>query len=576
MRTPAAKYVSGSTSVSQTQGIPFITVSPSATYDGSNFGAFTTGTHTSGIQEALNALVGSGGTLYFKPGKFLVNTPIVIPSSNGLYLVGGGSPLGGATQGAAIPSTGTVIEFTSSCVGTDGFGFGNPTSGNVVTGFSISQIGFWGAQACPLTNSLVNFSQAVSQTSQVSCYNITVCAVPMLYNMTPPKFALVMDNNSDSVLFHCVTVGAALSWSAGGGSAKLVGGKYYCGLVLGGQTFIALGTTFGPGIVAGSYASPTFASLYFNNTLAASTITLIGCYGDAAYSNYFSAVGTNDAQAGATFYNASGHNLNIAVIGGRLYGSIGNGPLSTATLWSSVTAYVAGNYVIEAGEVYECILANTNEIPPNATYWTAVGLPASPAFFYSGGIAADAFTLSARATTFLSDGTNNVPMLDPGVTTHTITALEDVQFTNNALFPNTSDTLSGLGQGNVVAMTLRKAETAAADASVLLMTAPGIAGLYRITISCETAAATSAGVIGFTLKYPDANGNNLTANNAIALFQMNAAAPALTFTATGVTRYYGSWLMDVGTQTGVNIVIGWVGGGTTTVGIVSVIIEQLA
>lgn len=39
------------------------------------------------------------------------------------------------------------------------------------------------------------------------------------------------------------------------------------------------------------------------------------------------------------------------------------------TAWSSVTAYVIGNMVSQGGVNYICILGNTNQLPPNATYW---------------------------------------------------------------------------------------------------------------------------------------------------------------------------------------------------------------
>lgn len=41
----------------------------------------------------------------------------------------------------------------------------------------------------------------------------------------------------------------------------------------------------------------------------------------------------------------------------------------TATAWNSGTAYVIGNTVLLSGNVYTCILGNTNHTPPNTTYW---------------------------------------------------------------------------------------------------------------------------------------------------------------------------------------------------------------
>lgn len=43
---------------------------------------------------------------------------------------------------------------------------------------------------------------------------------------------------------------------------------------------------------------------------------------------------------------------------------------ATVQAWSSTQAYVAGDTVKQAGTVYYCVLAHTNQVPPNATYWT--------------------------------------------------------------------------------------------------------------------------------------------------------------------------------------------------------------
>lgn len=37
--------------------------------------------------------------------------------------------------------------------------------------------------------------------------------------------------------------------------------------------------------------------------------------------------------------------------------------------WNNATAYVVGNTVLQGGVIYYCVLANTNQAPPNATYW---------------------------------------------------------------------------------------------------------------------------------------------------------------------------------------------------------------
>jgi hypothetical protein len=61
-------------------GRPYVTVSASTTYDGSDYGAFTPGTTTSGIQEALTALEGTGGKVFIKPGIYQVNSAMTYTS----------------------------------------------------------------------------------------------------------------------------------------------------------------------------------------------------------------------------------------------------------------------------------------------------------------------------------------------------------------------------------------------------------------------------------------------------------------------------------------------------------------
>jgi hypothetical protein len=38
--------------------------------------------------------------------------------------------------------------------------------------------------------------------------------------------------------------------------------------------------------------------------------------------------------------------------------------------WSSATAYVPYDTVFSGGDSYVCIAGNTNQVPPNATYWS--------------------------------------------------------------------------------------------------------------------------------------------------------------------------------------------------------------
>lgn len=53
-------------------------------------------------------------------------------------------------------------------------------------------------------------------------------------------------------------------------------------------------------------------------------------------------------------------------------------PRFPAGAWSATTAYVVGSRVFLAGIFYDCIQDNTNQTPPNATYWTVYTPPPLP------------------------------------------------------------------------------------------------------------------------------------------------------------------------------------------------------
>lgn len=139
-------------------------------------------------------------------------------------------------------------------------------------------------------------------------------------------------------------------------------------------------------------------------------------------------------------------------------------------------------------------------------------------------------------------------------------------------FPNlksptigTGSTITSSGGGGTmvgqVASTLQKAETAAADANVLTFTPPATAAVYRVCFTAGVSAAT-AGVIGWTVSYTDSNGN-AQSNIAQSLFQTGVAAPALTFTTSAAADYESCHVIDIN-NAAANIVVKWVGGGTTT------------
>jgi len=48
--------------------------------------------------------------------------------------------------------------------------------------------------------------------------------------------------------------------------------------------------------------------------------------------------------------------------------------------WSSSFPYVEGNIVDVSGYIYQCVLANTDEEPPNSTYWALISSPSNSVF----------------------------------------------------------------------------------------------------------------------------------------------------------------------------------------------------
>lgn len=56
----------------------------------------------------------------------------------------------------------------------------------------------------------------------------------------------------------------------------------------------------------------------------------------------------------------------------RFYKNGARVTVSGVSAWSGATAYAVGDLVVQGGTNYYCILAHTNQVPPNATYWYAL------------------------------------------------------------------------------------------------------------------------------------------------------------------------------------------------------------
>ena len=98
MRNPGSRFSSGLEQWTRLKGKPFVTVSPSTTPDGSDFGAFTPGTSTSGIQEAINYIASSefiqqfgyAGTVKLLAGTFKISVEITFPAGAYVSIEGSG------------------------------------------------------------------------------------------------------------------------------------------------------------------------------------------------------------------------------------------------------------------------------------------------------------------------------------------------------------------------------------------------------------------------------------------------------------------------------------------------------
>jgi hypothetical protein len=131
---------------------------------------------------------------------------------------------------------------------------------------------------------------------------------------------------------------------------------------------------------------------------------------------------------------------------------------------------------------------------------------------------------------------------------------------------------AGLGVPGIYAATVSKAETGTADATLLDYPPPATAGVYRISVQADVKTATS-GVISFSVTHDDSAGAEVAAA-VMSIYQLGTAAPALSFTTSAVSHYYGSYICSIDNG-GEHITVGWVGGGTQTTNVTATL-EQLA
>lgn len=170
----------------------------------------------------------------------------------------------------------------------------------------------------------------------------------------------------------------------------------------------------------------------------------------------------------------------------------------TGTAWSGATAYVIGNLVTLAGLTYYCILGNTNQTPPNATYWRlspsiTSGNIKSGTQFFGGNVTGNNFSGQANYadSAFLAGGTFAVKLQQmQSFKIRVINTAGTIQHRmGNA--GDSSQTSNFLGQVNAASQTLTNTPTGA-DGSTAFATGAKIGSASTSVLWLDTAAITAA------------------------------------------------------------------------------------
>jgi len=116
--------------------------------------------------------------------------------------------------------------------------------------------------------------------------------------------------------------------------------------------------------------APTSAqTMYIDNVRATSILQVIGAYDTLA-------IGLEAAVQDLTTFKSAQDNDGFRSFGTSI---IDAGEMSVSNYWgvklwwNALTTYAVGNVVQHEERSYTCILASTNNEPPNATYWTILG-----------------------------------------------------------------------------------------------------------------------------------------------------------------------------------------------------------
>ena len=120
----------------------------------------------------------------------------------------------------------------------------------------------------------------------------------------------------------------------------------------------------------------------------------------------------------------------------------------SAAAWLIGTPYVVGDIVLSGGITYYCILANTGNIPPNATYWAAMtaGFYEMPTPYAAADVRAIKYVQSADVVTLVHP---DYPVKELRRTGHTAWTLSNKDFSPSTSRPTNSSAVAGGAGANI-------------------------------------------------------------------------------------------------------------------------------
>lgn len=370
------------------------------------------------IANGLSSVGAAGQTIYVQSGTYNISTGLSTPTT------GGGTSqtrvIGYVTNHSTVPvdgskpiiSTGSnaITAFTMTASGWQLNNFIVTSAANGVTGLSLSLYsstnnskfsGFATGISSTIASSIVSNCEVTAATTvgiTTSGGNVIGCWV---HDMTCPGITTAGGSINYNLITNCtgaLSDGIACSSQ---GSVVLGNTVYGCG-----RDGLRLSSTYG--VVCCMVMNNIFANNGGYGAEATVSTVLYPTSGSFNYNSYYSnALGnTNNIGIGpntvfpstSPFTNPSGNDfsLNAIVTGGYELRNAGfpstmpglSTPISYPDIgvyrhqdatppasWSSSTAYIAGNLVSYLGNNYVSVLAGTNQLPTNTTYWAPFTTP---------------------------------------------------------------------------------------------------------------------------------------------------------------------------------------------------------